>query len=166
MLPAGGRDVDGTSGQTWAGRGAGSLYVRPCSRPFGELSTADGACRLWARLPRVGSLRLITLPNLWAHANCDHAMTSRLTPTDPQTARIEVLFLIREDAVEGRDYDPNAWRGGLKATSEQDWKPCENNHAGIRSTAYEPGPLSPVTENAVDAFEAWYLSELARRPAG
>lgn len=112
--------------------------------------------------PRTGSLRLITLPNLWAHANCDYAMTTRLLPLDAERTRVDVCFLVREDAVEGRDYDPERVAHVWKATSEEDWELCENNQAGIRSRAYEPGPLSPLTEHSVDQFAGWYTAELRR----
>lgn len=110
--------------------------------------------------PRVGSLRLITLPNFWGHANCDYAMTTRLTPVNAGLTRVEVSFLVHEDAVEGKDYDPEQVAHVWKATSEQDWELCENNYAGIKSLAYEPGPLSEVTESSVESFLRWYLSRL------
>jgi glycine betaine catabolism A len=109
---------------------------------------------------RTGSLRIITLPNFWAHANCDYAMTTRLLPAGPELTRVEVCFLVREDAVDGRDYDPERVAAVWRATSEQDWELCENNHAGIRSVAYEPGPFSEVTEGSVEAFVRWYLDLL------
>ncbi|MGF1470579.1 MAG: aromatic ring-hydroxylating dioxygenase subunit alpha [Rubrobacteraceae bacterium] len=114
--------------------------------------------------PDVGSLRLITLPNLWAHANCDYAMTTRLTPVGPGLTRVEVSFLVHEDAVEGEDYAPDEVAHVWKMTSEQDWELCENNQAGIKSIAYEPGPFSEITESSVEAFEEWYLDRLD--PAG
>ena len=120
--------------------------------------------------PNTGSLRVITLPNFWAHANCDYAMTTRLLPATPEMTRVEVCFLVREDAVEGVDYDPERVAAVWKATCEQDWELCENNFAGIRSIAYEPGPFSEVTESSVESFLQWYLEELAddgpRRVAG
>jgi Rieske 2Fe-2S family protein len=114
--------------------------------------------------PGVGSLRLITLPNFWGHANCDYAMTTRLAPAGPGLTRVEVSFLVHEDAVKGVDYDPQRVAEVWKATSEQDWTLCENNHAGIKSLAYEPGPFSPVTESSVESFVQWYLDRLD--PAG
>ncbi len=110
--------------------------------------------------PNVGSLRLITVPNFWGHANCDYAMTTRLLPIGPEFTRVEVSFLVREDAVEGVDYDPDTVAAVWRATSEQDWELCENNHAGIRSVAYEPGPFSNITESSVETFVRWYLSQL------
>ena len=110
--------------------------------------------------PRVGSLRIITLPNLWAHANCDYAVTTRLLPIGPELTRVDVCFLVREDAAEGEDYDPEDVAAVWRATSEQDWELCENNHAGIKSVAYEPGPFSEITESSVEAFARWYLDQL------
>ena len=112
--------------------------------------------------PRVGSLRLITLPNFWGHANCDYAMTTRLTPVGAGTTKVQVSFLVDEDAVEGRDYDPEQVAYVWKETSEQDWELCENNYAGIKSLAYEPGPFSEVTESSVESFLQWYLEQLRK----
>lgn len=110
--------------------------------------------------PHVGSLRLITLPNFWGHANCDYAMTTRLTPVSEGMTRVQVSFLVDGDAVEGEDYDPEDVAAVWKTTSEQDWELCENNYAGIKSLAYEPGPFSELTESSVESFLRWYLDEL------
>ncbi len=109
----------------------------------------------------VGSLRLISLPNSWSHVNADYAMTTRLTPVDPQTCDVAVTFLVRGDAVEGVDYDVGELTAVWHATSEQDWELCEQNAAGIRSRGYLPGPLSAVTEGSVGAFYEWYLRAFA-----
>jgi Rieske 2Fe-2S family protein len=105
----------------------------------------------------VGSVRLITLPNSWSHVNADYVMTTRLTPVDVGSTDVDVVFLVRDDAVEGRDYDVEDVARVWVATSEEDWALCEANAAGIASRAYRPGPLSPVTENSVAAFHAWWL---------
>lgn len=107
--------------------------------------------------PDVGSLRLITLPNLWAHVNADYAMTTRLTPRSADRTDVDVTFLVHADAVAGRDYDPDEITAVWTATSEQDWSLCEQNFAGVRSRGYLPGPLSPVTEGSVMAFHEWYI---------
>lgn len=114
---------------------------------------------------RVGSLRLITLPNFWGHANCDYAMTTRLAPVSAGTTKVEVSFLVHKDAVGDEDYDPDRVAHVWKATSEQDWELCENNYAGIKSLAYEPGPLSAVTESSVESFLQWYLDQLGAAEA-
>ena len=87
-------------------------------------------------------------------------MTTRLLPAGPDLTDVEVCFLLKKDAVEGVDYDPKSVAAVWKATCEQDWELCENNFAGIRSVAYEPGPFSPVTESSVESFVRWYLGQL------
>jgi len=110
----------------------------------------------------VGSLRLITLPNSWTHVDADYAATTRLTPVGPGRTDVDITFLVRADAVEGRDYDVADLTAVLGSTSEQDWVLCEQNAAGIRSRGYLPGPLSPVTEGSVSVFHDWYLKCLER----
>lgn len=109
----------------------------------------------------VGSLRVITLPNSWSHANADYAMTTRLTPRHVDTTDVDITFLVREDAVEGVDYDVDELTAVWIATSEQDWELCEQNYAGVSSRGYVPGPLSPVTEGSVAVFHEWYRYALA-----
>ncbi len=104
----------------------------------------------------VGSLRVITLPNSWSHVNADYVVTTRLTPIAPDRTDVAVTFLVRDDAVEGRDYDVEELTAVWQATSEQDWLLCEQSLAGIRSRGYLPGPLSPVTEGSVSDFHEWY----------
>jgi len=108
----------------------------------------------------VGSLRLITLPNSWSHANADYAMTTRLTPIRADCTDVDVTFFVRDDAVEGADYHLDELTAVWIATSEQDWELCEQNYAGVRSRGYLPGPLSPVTEGSVDTFHRWYERSL------
>lgn len=129
-----------------------TLDGRPLAPPMGTLTDPD-----------VGSLRVISLPNLWAHANADYAVTTRLTPIDAATTDVELCFLVDRDATVDTDALAAVWR----ATSEQDWVLCEKNYAGIASRGYRPGPLSPVVEASVEAFLDWYLAtlDLARTAA-
>jgi Rieske 2Fe-2S family protein len=109
-----------------------------------------------------GSLRLITLPTMWAHANLDYAVTTRLTPISASCTDVDVCFLVDGHA---RDEDVDLPRlvKVWTATSEQDWQLCEANYAGLRSPAYQPGPLSQVVEASVDHFLRWYITRLERR---
>ncbi|MDQ2727077.1 MAG: aromatic ring-hydroxylating dioxygenase subunit alpha [Actinomycetota bacterium] len=132
-----------------AGYRTESLDGAPVAPAMGTLSGTDP-----------GSLRLVGLPTMWAHANLDYAVTTRLTPIAPATTDIDVTFLVDAAARPGVDYDAGALSAVWRATCEQDWHLCENNYAGIRSRAYRPGPLSPVVENSVGAFLDWYLAQL------
>ncbi|TCK22225.1 aromatic ring-hydroxylating oxygenase subunit alpha [Pseudonocardia endophytica] len=109
--------------------------------------------------PDTGSLRMTSLPNLWAHADCDYATTTRLTPVDAGTTDVEVCYLVRADA---GDVDTDALTAVWRATSAQDWALCENNWAGIASRGYRPGPLSPMVEGSVEAFLCWYAATFDR----
>ncbi len=128
-----------------------SLSGRLVAPVLGDLAGSD-----------VGSLRVITLPNSWSHANADYAMTTRLTPVAPDVTDVDVTFLVRDDAEQGTDYDLDELAAVWVATSEQDWSLCEQNYAGVRSRGYVPGPLSPVTEGSVSAFHDWYERTLGR----
>ncbi len=148
-----------------------------------EVSFPDGECFRVARLPlkdgfrteslagtpvappmgklgdNPGSLRLITLPTMWAHANLDYAVTTRLTPISPSVTDVEVCFLTAADPPD-QDIDIDGLTAVWTATSEQDWRLCEANYVGIRSRAYRPGPLSQVLETSVQHFIDWYLKQL------
>jgi Rieske 2Fe-2S family protein len=124
-----------------------TLDGRPLAPPMGALPDTD-----------VGSLRVVSLPNLWAHANGDYAVTTRLTPVDAGTTDVELTFLVRRDAP---PVDEEALAAVWRSTSEQDWELCERNYAGIASRGYRPGPLSPVVEASVEAFLDWYSAALA-----
>ena len=123
-----------------------TLDGRPVAPPMGTLTDPD-----------VGSLRVVGLPNLWAHANGDYAMTTRLTPRDAGTTDVEVTFLV-DGAAPDDAVDVAALTAVWRRTSEQDWELCENNWAGIASRGYRPGPLSPVVEASVAAFTDWYVA--------
>jgi len=109
----------------------------------------------------VGTLRVRTLPNMWHHASCDHAVTTRLLPAGLQRTAIRVTWLVHKDAVEGRDYRLDDILPFWQLTSEQDWELCEKVQKGVCSSGYLPGPLSTYKEYNVDAFMRWYLHQLA-----
>jgi Rieske 2Fe-2S family protein len=105
----------------------------------------------------LGSLRLINLPNAWFHFNSDNVNSTQLFPIGPHQTRARLCWLVDAAAVEGRDYLSERVAEFWKVTTVQDWKLCENNHAGVRSSRYQPGPLSPVAEAGVEHFHEWYL---------
>jgi len=122
-----------------------SVDGTPVAPPMGRLAGT-----------RPGSLRLIGLPTMWAHADYDYAATTRLTPVDAGTTDVEVCFLVDRDATD-EQVDLARLVEVWQATSEQDWQLCEANYAGIASAGYRPGPFSPVVENSVEQFVEWYL---------
>jgi Rieske 2Fe-2S family protein len=110
--------------------------------------------------PDVGTLRMRTMPNFWNHSSCDHGVTTRLLPAGPRRTKARVLWLVDQDAVEGRDYTLDHLLPFWQLTSEQDWQICENQQRGVESSAYRPGPYSPYKEYNVDRFVQWYLKQL------
>jgi Rieske 2Fe-2S family protein len=108
----------------------------------------------------VGTLRVRTLPNMWFHASCDHAVTTRLLPGALQRTAVRVTWLVHQDAVEGRDYRLEEIMPFWQLTSEQDWALCEAAQKGVNSSHYVPGPFSTYKEYNVDAFVRWCLYQL------
>ena len=110
----------------------------------------------------VGTLRLRTVPNMWCHASCDHAVSTRLLPIDKTTTEVRVIWLVDEKTEEGRDYDLEKLMPFWQLTSEQDWELCEAAQLGVQSSGYRPGPYSKYKEYNVERFVRWYLNELAK----
>ncbi len=115
--------------------------------------------------PDVGTLRLRTLPNFWNHSSCDHAVATRLTPAGPRLTKVRVMWLVDQNAVDGRDYHLNELLPFWQLTSEQDWAICERVQRGVDSRAYLAGPLSTTKEYNVDHFIRWYLRQISEDPS-
>ena len=109
----------------------------------------------------VGTLRIRTLPNMWLHASCDHAVSTRVLPAGLEQTAVRVAWLVHQDAVEGRDYRLEDILPFWQLTSEQDWALCEQVQRGVRSSRYVPGPYSTYKEYNVDAFVRWCLHQLS-----
>ena len=112
--------------------------------------------------PDVGTLRVRAVPNFWSHASGDHVVSTRLAPAGPVATQVQVQWLVHEDAVEGQDYRLDTLLPFWEMTSEQDWWLCQQNHAGVSSPAFTPGPYSTKREYNVIRWTEWYLSEVAR----
>jgi glycine betaine catabolism A len=109
----------------------------------------------------VGTMRVRTMPNMWNHSSCDHAVSTRLLPAGPDKTLVRVYWLVAKHAEEGRDYQLDQIMPFWQLTSEQDWELCERAQRGINSSRYTPGPLSTFKEYNVEAFFKWYLRQLA-----
>jgi Rieske 2Fe-2S family protein len=110
----------------------------------------------------VGTLRMRTMPNFWNHSSSDHSVSTRLAPAGVGHTRINVQWLVHEDAVEGRDYSLDSLLPFWQLTSEQDWELCERNQQGVASSAFSPGPYSSKREYNVIRYVDWYLDAIAR----
>lgn len=125
-----------------------SLDGKPVAPLLGELTDPDA-----------GVFAIVTYPNFWLEASSDYCWTMRITPLSATQTEAELTWLVREDAVEGVDYDLERLTAFWKATAHQDYKLCEDNQAGILSTRYRPGPYAP-SESDIEKFLVWYLRQL------
>lgn len=125
---------------------------QPVSTLMGDYTGAD-----------VGTLRMRTMPNLWIHCSCDHAVSTRLLPAGPGRTQVRVAWLVDADAVEGEDYQLEKVMPFWQLTSEQDWEICRAAQLGVGSSGYRPGPFSTFKEYNVDAFVRWYLKSLSTK---
>lgn len=107
-----------------------------------------------------GALAVVIYPSFWFEASSDYAMIQRFLPAGPELTRVEMNWLVHEDAREGIDYDVGRVTAFWQATADQDRRICEDNQAGVNSRRYRPGPYSMV-EAEVDKFVRWYLAQLA-----
>ena len=127
---------------------SGEVAVR---RPLGDLET---------RQP--GSLLLFHYPTTWNHVLRDHAVSFRVLPLGPRQTQVTTKWLVHKDAVEGVDYDLESLTHVWTRTNDQDRRVVEENQIGVASPAYEPGPYSPVQEDGVIQFVAWYCRFMER----
>jgi Rieske 2Fe-2S family protein len=145
----------------------GGTEFRCIRLPFkgGRVSfTADGtpACkRLLGSFtaPDAGSARMFRVPNSWHHFLSDHIIHFRLLPLSANQTVLRTTWLVHQDAVEGVDYDVERLTAVWKATNDQDRALAENNHRGVRSRAYAPGPYSPQEFMLTD-FSDWYVGKM------
>lgn len=126
--------------------------------------TLDGspAAPQLAVLPgeQLGVLAVVTFPNLLLEACADYVMLMRYSPVSPRATRVDVDWLVSQDAIEGTDLDAGRVEAFWRTTAEQDWTLCEENQLGIDSLAYQSGPYSP-DERGVEQFVRWYLNQLS-----
>lgn len=90
---------------------------------------------------------------------CDHAVLYRFLPQDRDTCIQEIIWLVQEDAVEGRDYDRDRLTWLWDVTTRADKRIVEDNAAGIAGRYYRPGPLT-IMERYVERFITGYQAKL------
>lgn len=90
----------------------------------------------------------------------DHGVIYRFTPRGVDASEMEVIWLVRDTARPGIDYDVERLTWLWKVTSEADKRIIEHTARGVRSRFFEPGPLAPMEANERRYLE-WYLREIA-----
>ena len=91
----------------------------------------------------------------------DHGMIYRFIPKTSGTCEMELIWLVRGDAVEGQDYDLEKLTWLWKVTTEEDKKIIEHTARGVRSHYFVPGPIAPMEYNEL-RYIGWYLEEISR----
>ncbi|QYX57527.1 aromatic ring-hydroxylating dioxygenase subunit alpha [Roseovarius sp. SCSIO 43702] len=89
----------------------------------------------------------------------DHVVGYRFVPRGVQQTDIEMVWLVREDAEEGRDYDVGALTWLWHVTTLDDERIIRVNQEGVNSHHFVPGPLSSM-EWGIRTFYAGYLDRL------
>ena len=97
----------------------------------------------------------------------DYATTFSWLPTSPATALFRSTWIVHEDAVEGRDYDPDALMEFMDRTNIQDKDLCRIVQQGVTSHAYDnSAPYHRVFEAPVRGFMRTYLDHVADERPG
>lgn len=92
----------------------------------------------------------------------DYGAIFRYTPKSASETELSVVWLVHEDAVEGKDYDRDDLTWMWRVTAGADKKIVEENQRGVSSRFYTPGPYAlPIEEKTVRLTE-WYLASLAK----
>lgn len=92
----------------------------------------------------------------------DYAALFRFIPVSPGITDFEIIWLVRGDAIEGKDYDVSKLKWLWSVTTAQDKVLAENNQKGVESWAYVPGPYS-LLEDSPNRFVQWYLEQVDPR---
>lgn len=147
-------DDDGTLSLQSAGRLPINIEVGALSETkdgklastlMGEFKESDGGTTAVSFNP----FSTLLMPN-------DYAMIFRFTPISAQVTDVEVVWMVDQDAEEGKDYDKDKLIWLWYETTVQDGDITENNHAGVLSSRYQPGPYSKQ-EEAIKTLGKWYL---------
>lgn len=93
----------------------------------------------------------------------DHAVGYVFTPVDENNCQCEIYWLVRGDAVEGKDYNVDELMWLWDITTEADKKIIVDNWKGVKSSFYKPGPFSNM-EEPEKRFVDWVLQQLRCAP--
>lgn len=124
----------------------GSQDGKPLAPLLGVLSGWDGAA---------SDVYVGTLNPMLVYA--DHAVLYRFIPVDKDNSIQEIIWLVHEDAVEGRDYDKDRLTWLWDVTTESDKLIIEKNQEGVNSRFYEPGPFAPM-----ESYTKWFVETYLR----
>lgn len=93
----------------------------------------------------------------------DHCVLYRFTPRSITNTDMEIVWYVRGDAEEGKDYDKDALIWLWHHTTQEDEYIIMRNSAGVNSRFFEPGPYHPEFESLSLDFVNWYLETLEKQ---
>ena len=131
---------------------SGSKNGEPLAPLLGKLTDYDGG----ASDLNFGALNYFLVYS-------DHAVGYVFTPVDEKNCQCEIYWLVRGDAVEGKDFDRDELMWLWDVTTEADKKIIVDNWKGVNSKYYQPGPFANM-EHDEQQFVEWVLHELRRAP--
>jgi Rieske 2Fe-2S family protein len=132
----------------------GSRDGQPLAPLLGELKDFDG-----------GGSDFTFGPFNFLLAYSDHVVAYVFYPVSQTESKLDVLWLVRGDAEEGRDYDLDALTWLWHETTLEDLRIIQENWLGVQSKYYEPGPFSEL-EQAESVYVDWLVGELLVEDAG
>ena len=98
-------------------------------------------------------------PFLYALAYADHVVLYRFTPLSIDRCDCDITWLVNGAAKEGKDYDLARLIWLWDVTTQADKKIIQDNHDGVMSRFFKPGPFSTF-EKATERWVDWYLASI------
>ncbi|WP_339670473.1 aromatic ring-hydroxylating dioxygenase subunit alpha [Dasania marina] len=90
----------------------------------------------------------------------DHCVLYRFTPRSLTATDLEIVWFVRGDAVEGKDYSKEDVTYLWHHTTQEDDYIITRNSEGVNSHFFEPGPYHPEFEEPCILFIEWYLTRM------
>jgi Rieske 2Fe-2S family protein len=112
-----------------------------------------------ARGGDIGSLRFALDPHCFVHCTGDGVFMFSAVPVGPTETHVYSKWFVHKDAVEGVDYEIETLTSLWTETNLEDKRLAENNHVGVNSLGYTPGPYSPDAEMLARRFADWYCDK-------
>lgn len=128
----------------FSGYVTGSQSGEALAPPLGQLTGLDGGAT---------DMQIGVLNNFLIYA--DHVVGYRFVPVSLQETEIQIVWYVRGDAIEGRDYDKDALTWLWHVTSQDDERIIRHNQDGVNSHRYEPGPLSEMEWGISDFYHSY-----------
>lgn len=134
----------------YGGFQTGSRTGAPLAPPLGDLTGHDGGAT---------DLQVGLLNNFLIYA--DHVVGYRFVPRGLQETDIQVVWMVRDDAQEGRDFVLEDLIWLWHVTSLDDERIIRHNQQGVNSHFFAPGPLAEM-EWGIRGFYDNYLAMITR----